>query len=99
VGGLIESMLPHWEGSCWDDVSESNDVGHEAGLLKLCCDKALHLLDWKACLNYAEMVKFTVDWYHRYYAQEEPSTRELSLQQIQEYMKVAQKGGLSWIAE
>ena len=61
VGELIESMREYWEGVQWEDVSENSNAGHETGLLKLCCDKALHGLYWKACLNYDQMVKYTVD--------------------------------------
>ena len=99
VGELIESMLPHWEGCRWDDVSGNENGGHEAGLLKLCCDKALHGLRWKACLNYDEMVKYTVDWYRDFYAQPNQSTRALTQKQIQGYMEAALKSGLSWISE
>lgn len=99
VGELIESMRKHWEGVRWHDVSESNNAGHEAGLLKLCCDKALHGLHWKACLNYDQMVKFTVDWYRDFYASSGESTLELSRKQIQEYMEAALASELSWISE
>lgn len=98
VGELIESMTPHWEGCQWDDVSGKDQGGHEAGLLKLCCDKALHGLHWKACLQYEEMVKFTVDWYREFYANEGQSTRALTEKQIEEYMAAAKRSNMSWIA-
>ena len=98
VGELIESMTSHWEGCQWDDVSGSNQGVHEAGLLKLCCDKALHGLHWKACLHYDEMVKLTVEWYRDFYDNEGQSTRALSEKQIEEYMAAAQRSNLSWIS-
>ena len=36
---------------------------HEAGLLKLNCDKALFDLKWLPTMQFAETVKMTVDWY------------------------------------
>lgn len=36
---------------------------HEAGLLKLNCDKALLELQWQAVLSYAQCVAFTGEWY------------------------------------
>jgi CDP-glucose 4,6-dehydratase len=99
VGQLIEAMIPHWKGSRWEDVSKSNNAGHEAGLLKLCCDKALHNLSWKATLNIAQTVKYTVDWYRDYYTNPSVSTRELSNKQIQEYMSCALADGISWVKD
>lgn len=96
VGELLQAMIPHWEGSRWEDVSESNNSGHEAGLLKLCCDKALHGLDWKATLTFEETVKFTVDWYREFYTHPGNSTRQLSTKQIQDYMDRARATGIAW---
>lgn len=96
VGELLQAMIPHWDGSRWDDVSDSNDSGHEAGLLKLCCDKALHFLDWKATLTFEETVQFTVEWYREFYTQPDKSTRELSSKQIKAYMERAHGTGIDW---
>ena len=57
-------------GSRIDVVLESEVFGdinyipfHEAGLLKLNCDKALSILKWKATLEYYDTVRFTNEWY------------------------------------
>jgi CDP-glucose 4,6-dehydratase len=36
---------------------------HEAGLLKLNCDKALFFLKWTPTLDYKELIGFTAEWY------------------------------------
>ena len=46
VKDLIEEMMSYWEKILWKDISNQEHL-HEAGLLKLCCDKALNLLNWK----------------------------------------------------
>ena len=55
-------------------------LNHEAGLLKLNCDKSL-VLSWKASMNFEQTVGMTVDWYKSY--NETPSNAlELTLKQI-----------------
>ena len=99
VGQFIESMREHWKGVEWEDVSKDHNGDHEAGLLKLCCDKALHQLQWKACLSYEEMVNFTVDWYREFYLEGRYYSRDLSRGQIEAYMTAAMRSNLSWISE
>ena len=33
------------------------------GLLKLNCDKALMLIDWKSILGFEDTLRFTIEWY------------------------------------
>lgn len=40
---------------------------HEAGLLKLNCDKARFYLKWSSVLNYKETVDYLVSWYKAYF--------------------------------
>jgi len=44
-------------------VLTGNIPFHEAGLLKLNCDKALFHLKWMPTLDYTELVAFTAEWY------------------------------------
>jgi CDP-glucose 4,6-dehydratase len=66
VSELLEQMQLHWADAVWRDVSESGAV-YESGLLKLCCDKALHRIAWKPLLTFAENVEMTANWYSSYY--------------------------------
>lgn len=67
---------------------------HEAGLLKLNCDKALYYLGWQSTLNYKQTVKFTGDWYKNYFSNEEMF--EFTIMQINEFCDVAKSQGLRW---
>lgn len=68
---------------------------HEAGLLKLNCDKALFDLKWHGNLRYAECVKLVSLWYYAFYHQE-AAMYALTLNQISEYETMAQERGLPW---
>ena len=69
-------------------VHETSDF-HEAGLLKLNCDKALHQLQWKPTLSFEQTAKFTSDWYSTFYKNERVDLLEFTQQQIQEYILTA----------
>ena len=71
------------------DVSEGNLMPAEAGLLKLCCDKALHELNWQATLSFKETVKLTADWYRTFYESSSQDARDLTMSQISQYMQLA----------
>lgn len=68
---------------------------HEAGLLKLNCDKALYSLRWEPTLEYKECVKFVSEWYYGYYRNSADSFRMTS-DQIQLYEQKAKSRGLIW---
>ncbi len=96
VSDLVRQMGEHWDSVRWEDASEPEDGRHEAGLLKLNCDKALHRLGWHAVLGFADTVRFTAEWYGRYYEDPLNSQWELTRSQIVEYMELAKPQGLAW---
>lgn len=65
VGELAEALARHWPGFSLSMDRAAADGKKEATLLKLCCDKALAHLDWKAVLPFTETVRFTAEWYRR----------------------------------
>ncbi len=67
VHRLISEMQKYWSSVRWRDVSKKKKSFHEAGLLKLNCDKALSDLDWLPNLTFEETVKFTTRWYKTFY--------------------------------
>ena len=69
---------------------------HEAGLLKLNCDKALFHLNWKPVLNYEQLNTFVGKWYYKYY-KGQTDMFDYTLRQIDEYQIAAKKIGLKWI--
>jgi CDP-glucose 4,6-dehydratase len=71
---------------------DKNENPHEAGLLKLDCSKANQLLKWKENLTIQETLEYTVEWYKKYYLDDEI----ISLQQIKKYIKKALINNLNW---
>ena len=82
------------------DVHELEQAAfHEAGLLKLCCDKAQSALGWSANLDFDETVEMTFDWYEKFYAGDtelQPTVRQLSESQLEAYIDLAKARNHSW---
>lgn len=95
VGELIKQMQKSWLGTRVEVLREDKDV-KEATLLKLCCDKALHILGWKANMNFQETVKLTVDWYKTYYDKKK-DVFNMTCGQIDDYVRMAQERNLVWV--
>ena len=89
-------MSKHWNKVQWNDISDKSNQLHEAGLLKLNCDKALSELNWQPTLNFAETVRMTVDWYKNYYDNQEDSTFNFAIAQINEYIGLAESRCMEW---
>ena len=68
---------------------------HEAGLLKLNCDKSLAYLKWQSTLNYSETIEFTSSWYLDYYKTEN-NIFEKTISQIEKYENLAQNRKVKW---
>jgi len=93
---LIGEIKKHWDKVRWNDISHQQDNLHEAGLLKLNCDKALFDLQWHPTLEFKETVRMTVDWYKQYYQNIGESMFKFSTGQIEAYTKLAIKRKLNW---
>ncbi len=96
VSELIDNMAKYWDKVKWNDTSKDNNHVHEAGLLKLNCDKSLFDLDWHSAMQFDETVKMTVDWYKRYYQNQDQSMYEFTIGQIDEYTKLAKSRNIAW---
>jgi CDP-glucose 4,6-dehydratase len=94
VSALLEQMRIYWPGAQWEDVSESNAV-YEAGLLKLCCDKALHKLGWRPLLTFEENIEMTANWYRTHFDRS-IDIWDLTQSQIDSYENIASKRGAIW---
>ena len=95
VGKLIEEMSKYWEGVCWTESGVDKNQFHEAGLLKLNCDKAFNLLNWSPTLNFSETVQLTTEWYKNFYDRSK-SIRKLTEEQIQFYQNRVVQNITSW---
>ena len=96
VSILIEEMSIYWDKIKWNDVSNNENNVHEAGLLKLNCDKALIDLNWHSALNFKATVEMTVQWYKEYYQNRNRSMNDFTIRQIESYAKAADLSSLSW---
>ncbi len=96
VSKLIDEMSKYWDQIKWNDVSKNEGHVHEAGLLKLNCDKALSDLEWHSALQFGESVKMTVEWYKAYYQNENQSMYDFTISQIEAYTKAAKLKNITW---
>ena len=71
-----------------------NKPFHEAGLLKLSCDRALMHLRWEANLPYERCVAFIGDWFVAYLNNKDMS--KVTLQQIEDFCVLAREQDLIW---
>jgi len=98
VKQLLEDLSTYWN---FHDKEEAfkvidNIPFHEAGLLKLNCDKALFHLKWQANLEYKDTIRFTSEWYYDFY-NEETSIFDKTISQIEEYERLAIQKSLKWL--
>lgn len=96
VRELINEMEKYWDHVRWNDVSQEKKHLHEAGLLKLNCDKALFDLEWQPTLQFEETVRMTVEWYRTFYQAKLPSMYNYTVCQIEEYTKLARSRNATW---
>jgi CDP-glucose 4,6-dehydratase len=92
---LVKTMSNFWVQVEWDDISDNFKGPHEAGLLKLNCDKALHYLKWNAIMDFTETVEMTANWYREYYNSPNLKFKYTSIQ-IDEYVNKAKNLNIEW---
>jgi CDP-glucose 4,6-dehydratase len=96
VKELIDEMAKYWDYVKWNDVSESEEHLHEAGLLKLNCDKSLFDLYWMPTLQFEETVRMTVEWYKHFYQATDSSMHDFTISQIEEYTRLGRSREINW---
>jgi CDP-glucose 4,6-dehydratase len=94
---LLEDLSEYWHFLTVDEAYRVTDdiPFHEAGLLKLNCDKALFHLKWQANLEYKDTIRFTSEWYYDFYINS-VDIYQKTLSQIQEYETLAKDKELLW---
>ena len=97
VVDLLSDLSRHWKFKFEHDAYRitSNIPFHEAGLLKLSCDKALYHMKWEPTLSYQQCVGLVGAWYDKFYNSDEDIYR-ITKDQIKYYVSVAEKKGLQW---
>ena len=89
---LAEKFVNAWgNGSIETPVSQTKNL-HEAHLLKLCIDKAVHELGWKPLLDSRSAIEWTVEWYKAWH-QNKASMHDISLKQIRNIQTLTNKEG------
>ncbi len=84
VSQLVELFIQVWGGGAWQDVSDPGQP-HEAGVLRLCIDKALHQLQWRPRWSVVEAVRRTAEWFRRFYATPTPDGLATCREDIEAY--------------
>lgn len=96
VKDLINEMSKYWSKCKWQEISTPKNKLHEAGLLKLNCNKAKKQLKWIPTLNFEETVKFTIEWYLEYYNNTNKPIYDFTINQIKDYTKLAINRSIRW---
>lgn len=97
VQHLLEKLSSYWK---VDSLKErftinSDQHFHEAGLLKLNCDKALHDLKWKPVFDFGASAEYTAKWYREYYDMHQ-DLYGFTIDQIERYTALARAKQLAW---
>jgi len=95
VRELVNSFLKSWGRGEWKHVPVSHKQ-KEAKILNLCCDKALHRLNWLSILSFQEAVELTAKWYKEYFNNKKGDIYGFSCSQIDYYVKKAIEQNVSW---
>ena len=89
-------LMEYWPDFILNIHRPENNAVRESALLKLCCDKALADLKWKATLDFRETIAMTALWYREFYKNPSADIWKLTLGQIGEYCEKARARDLEW---
>ncbi len=94
---LLGDLAKYWGFNSSDQAYRVTDniPFHEAGLLKLNCDKALFHLRWESNLNYAETIRLVGEWYTSFY-KNQVDMYALTMEQITVYEQLAIERDRVW---
>jgi len=101
VKKVVQNTIRIWdkdgsEKSGWIDTSkESKDQPNESASLLLNSTKALNSLEWKTIYSLETAINETISWYKSYY-NNNTSMKDLSLDQIEQYSKIAAQMNITW---
>ena len=98
VQKIIEKISQNWKDTTWTNMATKNNQPHESKYLKLDVTKANSVLKWKNVYGIDDTIRETISWYKSYYTKKS-SMYELSVNQIINYVKFAQKNNLQWAKE
>jgi len=94
VGELVSRFIKAWgKGEVY--TPEMLDAPHEAHMLRLVIDKAIHELKWSPVLTSLEAIDWTVEWYKAWHSGDK-KLQQFSLNQIAAYNGIASKKNAVW---
>lgn len=97
VGEIATRLAGQWGSGTWQDRSDSSlSAPHEANYLQLDCSKARRLLDWFPVYSIEQAIDATVAWYKNYYRPAGDDAYDLTLAQINDYVRQAQVKRVKW---
>ena len=97
VADLLGDLGEHWGLTTFDELYKvtANTSFHEAGLLKLNCDKALFYLKWESNLSYAETIRLVADWYIAFY-RKRVDMYAMTVEQVADYERMGIERNRVW---
>jgi CDP-glucose 4,6-dehydratase len=84
VETLVKEIIYNWGDG--EYYIEPNNKLHETMLLKLNINKSLENLDWKPKLNFKKSIQMTVEWYKKFYNNEDMI--KVTNNHIKNYLKI-----------
>ena len=94
---LVKELSLGWEEARWEIDKNIEKTFKESNLLKLNCDKAMHLLGWRPSLDFERTIQYTSDWYKNFYKKPNVNSLKLCNEQILKYTNYSKKIGNKWI--
>jgi CDP-glucose 4,6-dehydratase len=95
VSDLVLEISKYWLKLNWEIDINAHKIKPEAGLLKLNCDKAGSLLNWKPALPFEETARMTAEWYKSFY-ESHAQMSDTCIIQIKDYVNFAQAQQIEW---
>lgn len=86
VSNLMDMFCKEWGDGSWNQLS-LHEEPHEASVLRLSIDKAVHELNWSPRWDLCETVKRTVGWYKKYYHNDTYSMQDACFEDIDAYLR------------
>ncbi len=100
VGEVVDALAQHWPLFHSHKEAASISPVHECNLLKLCCDKALAHLQWRAVYDFDACITATAQWYHAFYHESSQGDADymytFTMKQIHAYTTAAKAQALAW---
>jgi CDP-glucose 4,6-dehydratase len=89
---LAEKFIRAWGSGRIETPDTETKALHEAHLLRLCIDKAVHILKWRPMIDSKTAVDWTVEWYKAWH-ENKASMQDISLEQIRKFQILINEEG------